>query len=152
MTSYDDDYLAWLREQAAHLRAGRLDQLDAPHLMDEINGLARSAERALAAEVAQLLAALALQRYAPVSVSADEIDAELCASRAAVAYSLRESPSAARLLTDPRWIDVVWAQAVARAVTESGLNCYPAACPWRLLDVLGMAAPHQQTSYRDAGC
>jgi hypothetical protein len=25
---YDTDYVAWLGEQAAHLRAGRLDQLD----------------------------------------------------------------------------------------------------------------------------
>lgn len=142
MVGYDDDYLAWLREQAEHLRARRLHHLDAEHLADELSGLARSAERALADEVAQVLAVLALQRFVPVSVRGDVLDAQLHAARAAVAYSLRESPSAARLLTDPDWIDVAWSRAVALAVAKTGLDCFPASCPWRLPAVMqGVAFP-----------
>lgn len=151
MTSYDDDYCGWLREQAEHLRAGRYDRLDVVPLADELNGLARSAERDLAAEVARLLAAFAVQRYAPAAIRGDEIDAQLRASRAAVKYALRESPSTARLLTEPAWVDVAWSQAVASAVTATGLDCFPASCPWRLPDVLGVDMPLQQHPRRDAG-
>jgi Domain of unknown function DUF29 len=43
---YDTDYVAWLGEQAAHLRAGRLDQLDL-NVAEQLESLLSSERREL---------------------------------------------------------------------------------------------------------
>ena len=40
MTSYDQDVVAWAREQAALLRAGRFGEIDVEHIADEIEDVA----------------------------------------------------------------------------------------------------------------
>ena len=45
---YETDYVAWLEEQAAHLRAGRLAALDVENVAEELEGLARSDRHELA--------------------------------------------------------------------------------------------------------
>jgi Domain of unknown function DUF29 len=42
---YDTDYVAWLEDQAAHLRAGRLNQLDVENVADELKSLLLSERR-----------------------------------------------------------------------------------------------------------
>ena len=42
MTSYDQDVIAWAREQAALLRAGRFEEVDVGHIADEIEDVARA--------------------------------------------------------------------------------------------------------------
>jgi Domain of unknown function DUF29 len=39
---YDQDFLAWTEQQAALLRAGRLDQLDLDNLAEELDTMGRS--------------------------------------------------------------------------------------------------------------
>ncbi len=36
MSTYETDVIAWANEQAAHIRAGRFDQLDLQHIADDI--------------------------------------------------------------------------------------------------------------------
>jgi hypothetical protein len=38
---YDQDFLAWTEQQAALLRAGRLDQLDLDNLAEELDAMGR---------------------------------------------------------------------------------------------------------------
>ncbi len=38
---YDTDYVAWLEEQVAHLRAGRLAALDVENVAEELESLMR---------------------------------------------------------------------------------------------------------------
>ena len=45
---YDTDYVAWLEEQVAHLRAGRLDSLDVENVAEELESLMRKERRQLA--------------------------------------------------------------------------------------------------------
>jgi Domain of unknown function DUF29 len=52
---YDTDYVAWLEEQAAHLRAGRLAALDIENVAEELEGLARSYRRELANRLETLI-------------------------------------------------------------------------------------------------
>jgi hypothetical protein len=44
---YDTDYVAWLEEQVAHLRAGRLSVLDVENVAEELEGLMRSQRQQL---------------------------------------------------------------------------------------------------------
>src|SRR5271155_2082238 len=53
--TYDQDYWAWTTAQAGALRARRLQDLDLPHLAEEIADLGKSEERRLESELARLL-------------------------------------------------------------------------------------------------
>lgn len=46
-TRYEQDIVAWAREQAALLRAGRVDLLDLEHIADEIEDVGKSEQREL---------------------------------------------------------------------------------------------------------
>lgn len=54
-TPYEADVIAWAQEQAALLRAGRLDEIDAEHIADEIEDVACAEIRELTKRVATLL-------------------------------------------------------------------------------------------------
>ncbi len=56
MQLYDEDLVAWAREQAYHLRAGRFELLDIEHLAEESEDVGRSEQRELASRMAVLLA------------------------------------------------------------------------------------------------
>jgi len=58
----------------------------------------------------------------------------ITAQRKEISYSLEESPSLAPKLQEPRWLDMVWARAIALAVNETGLDCFPEECPWTIQD------------------
>jgi hypothetical protein len=44
---YDTDYVAWLEEQVAHLRAGRISALDVENVAEELESLMKSERRQL---------------------------------------------------------------------------------------------------------
>lgn len=56
MQRYAEDLVAWAREQAHHLRAGRFELLDLEHLAEEIEDVGRSEQRELASRMVVLLA------------------------------------------------------------------------------------------------
>jgi hypothetical protein len=56
----------------------------------------------------------------------------VAAERKEVLFSLQETPSLRTLLGSPEWIDLVWARALSLAAWETGLDCFPDACPWDL--------------------
>ena len=62
--AYDQDYWAWTRAQARALKARRLQDLDLPHLAEEIADLGKSEERRLENELARLLEHLLKLRHA----------------------------------------------------------------------------------------
>ena len=55
---YERDFYSWALEQASHLRAGRLAELDLENLAEEMEGLARADARELKSRYATLLAHL----------------------------------------------------------------------------------------------
>lgn len=133
MPAYEQDIHAWAFEQARLLREGRFELLDAGRLASEIEAVGRSERQALADDLAALLAAL-LVWQAQLRQRSAATTATLRARRKAVAYTLSESPSLRLQLHEPRWLDMVWARAVAQAVNETGLDCFPEQCPWVVED------------------
>lgn len=133
MQTYEKDINAWAMEQARLLRAGRFDLLDVEHIAGEIEDVGKSEQRELASRMVVLLAHLLKWRY-----QADRRGASwektIKAQRKEISYGLDESPSLIPTLQEPRWLDMVWALAVAQAVSETGLDCFPEECPWVIQD------------------
>lgn len=133
MHAYEQDVHAWAFEQARLLREGRFDLLDTGHVANEIEAVGRREQHALADDLAALVTHLLVWRVQPERYDAAR-KAAIKAQRKAIAYTLDESPSLRPKLQEPRWLDMVWARAVAQAVNETGLDCFPDACPWIVED------------------
>jgi hypothetical protein len=137
LADYDQDILSWADQQAALLRAGRLDLLDIAHIADEIEDVGRSEKRELASRMAVLLAHL-LKWQAQPAYRGRSWERTIRAQRKAIRLHLEEVPSLKAVLCDPRGQDLVWADAVSKAAQETGLEDFPEECPWALAtEVLG---------------
>jgi predicted DNA-binding ribbon-helix-helix protein len=55
MSMYETDFYLWTQEQATLLREGRLDELDVPNLVEEIDSLGRSQRHELRSRLRVLL-------------------------------------------------------------------------------------------------
>ncbi len=133
MHAYDEDVLAWSQEQARLIRAGRFELLDVEHIAEEIEDVGKSEQRELANRMAILLAHLLKWQYQPERRGASW-ERTIKAQRKETAYHLDETPSLRPKLLEPRWLDMVWSRALAQAVAETGLDCFPDACPWMMDD------------------
>lgn len=133
MQTYDKDINAWANEQARLLRAGRFDLLDIEHIAGEIEDVGKSEQRELASRMAVLMAHLLKWMFQKDRRGASW-EKTIKAQRKEISYALDESPSLIPKLQEPRWLDMVWARAVAQAVNETGLDCFPDECPWTIQD------------------
>ncbi len=131
MQTYEKDINAWAIEQARLLRAGRFDLLDIEHIAGEIEDLGKSEQRELASRMAVLMAHLLRWQY-QIDRRGASWEKTIKAQRKEISYALDESPSLVPKLQEPRWLDMVWARAVAQAVGETSLDCFPEACPWAI--------------------
>ena len=136
-TSYETDVVAWAKEQAGFVRAGRFDQLDLEHIADEIEDVGKSEQRELASRMAVLLAHLLKWEHQPARRS-KVWQYTLTTQRKEVAYVISEAPSLRTKFSDERWLDIVWSNAKNQAESETGLDIaiFPEVCPWPISDVL----------------
>lgn len=134
-TRYEDDVVAWAREQAALLRAGRVEKLDLEHIAEEIEDVGKSEQRELANRMAVLLSHLLKWQHQAARRSASW-RRTIVEQRRAIDVVLRKTPSLRNALTDQDWITGTWADAVTNAVEETGLAVFPEACPWSMAEAL----------------
>jgi hypothetical protein len=128
-TSYEADVVAWAEEQAALLRSGRLSEIDAEHIAEEIQDVGKSERRELASRLSVLMAHLLKWQY-QLGRRGSSWQRTIKEQRRAIAAHLRETPSLEASLTNENWLDGVWADAVAMAAEETGLDLFPDDCPW----------------------
>jgi len=128
---YDVDVIAWAEQQAALLRAGRLEELDIPHIAEEIEDVGKSEQRELASRMTVLLMYLLKWRYQSERRGSRWRNT-IAAQRRAIAVRIKRTPSLQVTLRNPAWWEEVWADAVAAATAETGLGDFPAVCPWAL--------------------
>lgn len=133
-TSYDADIVAWADEQAALLRAGKLDAIDALHIAEEIEDVGKGAQRELANRLSVLLAHLLKWKYQPAFRSASW-ENTIREQRRAVRRRLRRAPSLSHVIADEDWVDDVWDDAARLARTETGI-VMPDQMIWPLNEVL----------------
>lgn len=134
-TRYEDDVVAWAREQAALLRAGEVERLDLEHIAEKIEDVGKSEQRELATRMAVLLSHLLKWQHQAARRSAS-CRRTIVEQRKAIEVVLRKTPSLGKALADKDWITGTWADAVTKAVEETGLAVFPEACPWPMDETL----------------
>ena len=134
-TAYSTDVVAWASEQARLIRAGRFVLLDLEHIAEEIEDVGKSEQRELANRMAVLLAHLLKWQYQPER-QGNSWARTIKEQRKGVLYRLDETPSLKNKLTETKWWDAVWADAVAQATSETGIDTLPEICPWSEAEVL----------------
>jgi hypothetical protein len=138
-TSYEKDVVAWAKEQAALLRAGKLSAIDAEHIAEEIEDVGKSEQRELASRMTVLLAHLLKWQY-QAKYRGKSWTRTIAVQRKDVAYVLNEAPSLRGKFNDAQWLDVVWSKAVLSAENETELEgVFPETCPWTIEQVLDPA-------------
>ena len=133
--AYETDIVAWSREQAQWLKAGRFDQLDLEHLAEEIEDVGKSEQRELASRMAVLLAHLLKWQHQSGRRGASWA-ITIRHQRKGIIRRLSKTPSLKADLEDADWWEGVWEDATAQAAQETGLSVFPERCPWSAEQVL----------------
>jgi hypothetical protein len=118
-SQHDTDYVAWLEEQAAHLRAGRLSALDVENVAEELEGLMRSQRQQLENRLEVLLLHLLKWDHQP-DQRANRWRSTVAEQRARIRRLLRDSPSLRQALQEAA--HEVYAEAAEQAAIETGLD------------------------------
>jgi hypothetical protein len=135
---YEHDVVAWSREQARLLRAGRLSELDTEHIAEEIEDVGKSEQRELASRMAVLLAHLIKWRFQPERPS-KSWQVTIRTQRNSLERRLRRTPSLGTSLRDPDWRADAWDDALDSATRDTGIEDLPPQCPWSAEQVLDHA-------------
>lgn len=128
-TLYDHDFYAWANEQAALLRAGKLDVADIAHIAEEIESMGKTEKRELISRLVVLLLHLLKWQYQPERRGASW-EATIRNQRLDIEEHLADNPSLKARL--PEAIQAAYERARNSATAETGLarSTFPTACPW----------------------
>lgn len=126
---YDTDFYAWATEQAALLRAGKLQASDIEHIAEEIESMGRTEKRELVNRLAILFLHLLKWRYQP-ALRGNSWRLTIKEQRLRLESHLGDNPSLKARLAQA--IDEGYRLALIEAERETGLDesTFPASCPW----------------------
>jgi hypothetical protein len=128
-TLYDRDFYAWANEQAALLRAGRLDAADIVNIAEEIESMGRSEKRELVSRLAVLLQHLLKWRFQP-DFRSNSCRLTIEEQRNSLEDHLAENPSLRAQLDGA--MATAYRSARLKAAAETGFarDHFPDACPF----------------------
>lgn len=133
--TYENDIVAWAKEQAYLLRSGQLSAIDIEHIAEEIEDVGKSEQRELASRMAVLLAHLLKWQYQSARLSSSW-QRTIKEQRKAIARRLINTPSLKTSIHDLEWLADAWGDAVSITINETGMDCFPEVCPWAIEDIL----------------
>ncbi len=115
-TRYEQDVVAWAREQAELLRAGKFSAIDVEPIAEEIEDVGKSEQGELSSRMAVLLAHLLKWQYQP-GRRGSSWQRTIKEQRRAVGVgvALQKTPSLNTSLRDSGWLTGTWADAVSKA-------------------------------------
>lgn len=126
---YETDYDTWLVEQIHALEAGKLEALDIPHLIEELEGSNKSNKREMYSYLIVLLAHLLKWQYQPKERSGSW-EASIANSRSGIERVIEDQPS----------LKNYWGEVLERAYTDAkkwaaketklDTNLFPNKCPY----------------------
>lgn len=136
--NYDQDLIVWAMKNAALLRAGRLEEIDATHIAEELEDLGKSERRALGGHLRNLVMHLLEWEYQPERRSGSW-RSSIDNARAEIAEIIEDSPSL-RPIAKER-LEKDYALARKNAISETGLppDVFPTRCPYVIDQVLSDA-------------
>ncbi|OKH16072.1 DUF29 domain-containing protein [[Limnothrix rosea] IAM M-220] len=138
---YEQDIVAWSEQQASYLRRQEWTKLDLENLVEEIEALGRSEQRALGSYLQVLMMHLLKCKYQPEKRT-KSWDITISNCRDKIQDALEDMPSLKRFLEDPEWVEKYYRRARRDAAKETGklINTFPQEMPFSLTEVLKEAA------------
>lgn len=133
--TYENDVVAWAKEQAYLLRSGKLSAIDIEHIAEEIEDVGKSEQRELANRMALLLSHLLKWQYQPER-QGSSWQRTIKEQRKAIARRLKNTPSLKASINDSEWFEDVWGDCISLAIVETGMDCFPETCPWLMENIL----------------
>ncbi|ARN81296.1 DUF29 domain-containing protein [Methylocystis bryophila] len=127
--AYEKDFYAWANEQAALLRAGRLNEADIAHIAEEIESMGKAEQRELVSRLTVLLLHLLKWRVQP-GMRGGSWEATIKVQRRDLSRLLRDNPSLKSKLDEA--MGDAYGDAIILAASETGLSeaSLPSACLW----------------------
>jgi hypothetical protein len=137
---YDTDYVAWLSEQLAHLRAGRLAALDIKNVTEELEGLLKYERRQLENRLVELILHLLKWDHAPRRRS-NRWRSTVQRQRSRTRRLLRDSPSLRSGVE--RMCHELYPEALERAAIETELRetAFPQTLPYAVEQIFERELP-----------
>ncbi len=135
IASYDKDFYRWLLHSADLMKAGKFEELDIPHLVEELESMAKRDKRQLVSRLIVLLIHLLKWEFQPGERSGNW-KGSIREQRKRLSLVLEDSPSL-RAVFEERLPDA-YETARAIAADETGLedNEFPAKCPYSAAEIL----------------
>jgi hypothetical protein len=134
---HSNDFHQWAHNQAAAIRDRRWQDIDIENLAEEVESVGNQERRELANRLAVLIGHLLKWQYQPTKRSASW-EITIKAQRKAVEKLLQRNPSLKPYLMEEA-IEDVYLDALALAVTETGLETFPDDCPYAIEQILDEA-------------
>jgi hypothetical protein len=131
--AYEDDFVAWLEDQAQHARRQEIESLDLENIAEELEGMARGDRREIRNRLIVLLVHLLKHKFQPRSRGWRATIAE---QRQRIATVIDDSPS---LQPFPASIiNRCYADARSQAALETSLSAgdFPETCPFSVEQAL----------------
>jgi len=134
--TYESDFCAWAMQNAQLLRTGKLSQIDAEHIAEELEGMSARDRRELLSRLQVLLMHLLKHQYQPERRGKSWL-LTISHQRTAMERLLEQSPSLKPFLNSDV-LTKVYVKAVHDAVIETDLerHLFPVECPYRLEQIL----------------
>jgi len=128
-TLYDTDFYAWANEQAALLRAGKLDAADIENIAEEIESMGKAEKRELVNRLTVLFMHLLKWQYQPLFQGASW-RTTIFNQRLDISDLLDDNPSLKPQI--PEAMTRAYRRAIGEACLETGLpeRTFPSTCPW----------------------
>lgn len=135
--SHDSDFYAWTMKNAALLKNGNLNEIDAVNIAEELEDMGNSNKRALISHLKVLIVHLLKYKFQAERIGASW-ENTIEEQRLQIQSLLQESPSLKYRLDEK--FDEAYKLAVLRAATEMGIKkaMLPATCPFLLEQCLNV--------------
>ena len=135
---YEEDFVAWLEDQARHARRGETDALDLENIAEELEGMARSDRREIRNRLTVLLAHLLKCLTQPHKRSSSWLGT-IAEKRFQIAELLEDSPSSHNY--PAQILDRYYPFARRNAARQMRLSesALPKSCPFGIAEVLDCA-------------
>lgn len=137
-TLYDTDFYAWANEQAALLRAGKLDAADIANIAEEIESMGKSEKRELINRLTILLAHLLKWQFQPER-RGNSWRLSIANSRDQLADVLADNPSLRAKLPEATASAYRYARRDAAVETGIAVTTFAPECPWTFDQIMDEA-------------
>ncbi len=135
MSTYETDFHAWIENQAAILKSGKLASLDVQHLIEELDSMSARERRELINRLSVLLAHLLKWQYQP-DRRCTSWRLTINEQRRQLALLLDDNPSLAKRISE--FLPRSYQNATRAALDETGFlkSPFPMECAYAMTEIM----------------